>query len=113
MENKLTIHLVKTWREVMQLRTIWNTCISFMTRDQTKIGFFEQIIWWLRNRNQIEAFLIYDDPWLIAFGIIDGNEIMGGVTPSYRGKGIGKLIFSLMTKAVPKPAELEVLADNI
>jgi len=48
----------------------------------------------------------------VAFGVINNNEVTGGVLEEFRGQGIGKLLFKLLTDQVPKPATLEVLMGN-
>lgn len=105
---------VDTFAKALQLRKIRNECREFMTRDRGKIGVLRQWRYW-RSRKSYDkwsAHLIYREGVPIAFGVIDGNEITGGVSSKWRGLGIGRRMFSFLTTQVEKPGVLEVQDTN-
>lgn len=104
---------VETFWDANDMRHVRNECRKFMTGDQRRIGFFRQLLWWYKNKNKIKAWIVRTPSGAnIGFGLVRGHTVSGGVVKNFRSQGIGRTIFEALTNEVPKPAWLEVFADN-
>ena len=121
---------VETIRDSARMRIIRNECREFMTRDTSKIGIFRQAKWFiktyrpLKERGVMTAYLGWYNKRAVAYGIVryesDRPLISGGLLKQYRGKGLGRRLFSFLTekaseengKKKVRSVFLEVLATN-
>lgn len=88
------------------LRLIRNDCREFMTHNRDEITAAQQDEWWETDaRKAMDLRLYWTTGGLpVAYGLvreIDGKSwISGGVMGGWRGKGIGRRIFTAMTDEV-------------
>jgi ribosomal protein S18 acetylase RimI-like enzyme len=122
-----TYSLVKTDKEKIEdMRIIRNDCRLFMTNNQNEISKSEQEKWFNElDNNYLIPFVFYkyfgltaQEP--IGYAIIKNEKdsvwLTGGLISSYRGKGIGKLLFEMIVekaKKYNKKIMLDVLKTNI
>lgn len=110
-----TIRPAVTLSEYMAVRSIRNECRDYMTRNTAELTEVDQANYWLRTRKDSTIRLVlgyWDDDIPVAFGVINGHEITGGVRLDFRGAGMGRAIFGYLTDRVPLPGSLEVYTWN-
>ncbi len=103
------------------LRMLWvrNTCREFMTRNQSPIGVFGQLRWWLTHDPNLHPYLLWIADTVAGYGIVlegDGRGLLtGGLLPAFRGMGLGADLFTSLIESARErnllPA-LEVLEAN-
>lgn len=124
MSATLFIWPAETLEHAEAMRVVRNSCRTFMTRSTHEISVEEQVEWFRGlDRDQTAPYIgITADapnPMMIAYGLIrqiDGKSwLSGGLTPEWRGRGYGRLLFAELTRLVlkrRKTAWLEVRKDN-
>lgn len=123
----LDVHItkVKSAEHVELLRILRNECRHFMTRNNNMITQDEQKTWYDNlDHSKYKLFLvdcIYHGTIVITvgFGIlrIEDDKVLltGGIAENYRGRGLGKKLFSFLldnAKYFDKKIALEVLITN-
>lgn len=119
----LVFKRVTTPAEAENLRVVRNQCREFMTRSTDYIEPEQQQEWFKDAHKKYELYIAYFiEHGTIAvyagFGVIHKNEneflLTGGLTPEYRDKGLGKVLFKFLIDQCPKqvPIRLEVLKTN-
>ena len=114
---------VTTPQEAEMLRVIRNTCKDFMTRSNAHITEEQQKEWFLTAHEKYNLFLAYEIQHGacivdVGYGLVHKNAdeslLTGGLLPSYRGKGVGQLLFKFLLNSCDrsKPIRLEVLKSN-
>lgn len=107
--------------DAMALREIRNECRLSMTRHTKEIGELEQRTWWRdHDPERLQAFLFYNVDGLVGAGLLRKMEseadlrtwVTVMVKAKYRGKGIGKKIYMMLTCASLVPVWAEIRCDN-
>ena len=120
---------VTTPRDAEIARVIRNSCRQFMTGSQAEIGVLEQQQWFAANKDSVtlQLFLLWSgvknrEERLDAYGygVIRYRPgqwvVAGGLRPTCRGMGIGKVLFGELTSRIHvmgHPAYLDVFEDNL
>lgn len=123
MNVSLVFKRVTTVAEAEILRTIRNECREYMTRSNSYITPEQQQAWFLHAHKKYELYLAYAIEYGAVivdagFGVIHKNDteflLTGGLLPSYRDKGLGKVVFKFLIDQCHKslPIKLEVLKTN-
>lgn len=105
--------------DALRMRRVRNTCREFMTRNQSHIGIFGQLQWWLTRDPHLHPHLLWVSDTVVGYGIIleDGDLglLTGGLLPGFRGMGFGEDLFQMLIENAQErrllPA-LEVLEAN-
>lgn len=124
MEN-LTFYEVSSLKSAMLMRKMRNECRQFMTRDASKIGWLRQLNWFYTTyrpkqaKGEMAAYIflchwpkqdIFNQP--VGYGIIRDSKtkplISGGLLKKYRGKGLGKTLFKILTRIASQGERGEV-----
>jgi ribosomal protein S18 acetylase RimI-like enzyme len=114
---------VTTDVEAEMLRRIRNECRLFMTRSIDFITPEQQLEWFKTASEKYDLYLAYQITHgaiiiNVGYGLIHKNDdaslLTGGLLPSYRGLGIGQVLFKFLTDncSKSKPVRLEVLKTN-
>jgi len=105
----ISFRLIDSFWDVLRVRSIRNSCRQFMTRDTRKIGILRQLQWW-NDYKQAEGvdkwcYLMLEGKKSVGYGLVrrfkigvSPNEywLSGGLVPSVRGKGLGKILFQYL-----------------
>lgn len=114
---------VTTQAEAEILRTIRNECRTYMTRSTDHITEEQQQEWFKTAFRKYDLYIVYAVEYGVAivdagFGVVHKNEdeflLTGGLLPSYRDMGLGKVVFKFLVDQCHKslPIRLEVLKEN-
>lgn len=114
---------IKNVLDALVLKNIRNDCRFFMTSDISEIGILREINWYFKHylkenkKDSLYCYLFKVDGDDLGFAKIRKDEnkywITGGLKKSRRGRGEGKILFSLMLdKLSGKKVWLEVLETN-
>lgn len=114
---------IKNVFDALVLKNIRNECRFFMTSDTSEIGILREISWYFlhylkeNKKGNLYCYSLKKDGENLGFAKIrrDRNKywITGGLKKSRRGRGEGKILFSLiLDKLFGKEAWLEVLKTN-
>jgi len=114
---------VTTQAEAEILRTIRNECRTYMTRSTEHITVEQQQEWFKTAFRKYDLYIVYAVEHGVAivdagFGVVHKNEdeflLTGGLLPSYRDMGLGKVVFKFLVDQCHKslPIRLEVLKEN-
>lgn len=120
---QLVFKRVTTPSEAEILRTIRNECREFMTRSTEYITPEQQQEWFKTAHAKYELYIAYAIEHGVAivdagFGVVHKNKdeslLTGGLLPTYRDKGLGKVVFKYLLDQCTKllPIRLEVLKSN-
>lgn len=114
---------VTTPAEAEILRTIRNECRSYMTRSTDYITEEQQREWFKTAFRKYDLYIAYAIEFGACivdagFGVVHKNDdeflLTGGLLPSYRDMGLGKVVFKFLVDQCHKslPIRLEVLKEN-
>jgi ribosomal protein S18 acetylase RimI-like enzyme len=115
---------VLTHADAEVLRNIRNACRSFMTRSNEYITAEQQTEWFKTAHVKYDLYIVYaiENGVIIVdigFGVIHLESeqyfLTGGLTPDYRGKGLGLPLFQFLINNCKKqlPIRLEVKSGNL
>lgn len=113
-DSGLILRQATTLEDLEEVRKIRNSCRFFMTRDQAHITREQQRQW--TPPTNWRVFLLALDDESIGYGLIrhqeDGDWLSGGLYPGFRGKGMGRELFTGLIARCGRPM-LEVLEMNL
>lgn len=110
--------------DAMRMRAIRNSVREFMTRDTSHISLVRQIQWFRRaylpaaRDGAARGYLLWLGSKAVGYGLIRRDRVWwvsGGLLPSARGQGLGRLLFKFLTAAAQargRRAWLEVRENN-
>ena len=112
--TQIVFKRVTTPAEAENLRVVRNQCREYMTRSTEFITPEQQEEWFKTAFRKYDLYIAYAIEHGVCivdagFGVVHKNEneflLTGGLTPEYRDKGLGKIIFKFLIR-------LEVLKTN-
>jgi len=116
---RVTVRPAPGLRDALTMRPIRNSCRSFMTRDQSEIGWLRQVWWWATRDSDLAPYLLDEAGHAVGYGIIltAGRKgwLTGGLLPDARGRGLGKALFQGLCRHAKRAdlhPMLEVLKNN-
>lgn len=109
--------------EAFEVRSIRNECKSFMTNNNNDIGIIKQFVWYFwtylinERKHGTICYLFRTDKISCGYGLIRKSSgkywITGGLKESFRGRGLGKILFENLIKSTPSSSVwLEVKNSN-
>jgi ribosomal protein S18 acetylase RimI-like enzyme len=107
---------VRSDTELQAVRRIRNTCRAFMTRNTEEISEEQQRDWWAKRDPTIRLVLFGVGADEVGYGLLRTEHerpwLSGGLSPEWRGRGLGEQLFRALSCAAGMPCMLEVLESN-
>jgi len=120
--EQVELREARSLRDAQAMRAIRNACREYMTNNTSEISSFEQFKWWLQVRwnKDWKLYLLWHNGDPVGYGILRKKDckwwVTGGLVEHSRGIGLGRDLFTLLTKtAMESPSAsvyLEVRLTN-
>jgi ribosomal protein S18 acetylase RimI-like enzyme len=126
MADRFQIVPVNSLSKAMKMRNIRNQVRFFMTHNTEEIGVLQQAAWYasVYKTGEDKAYLVMSGPdhkYPVGYGLVSNRNgewtVTGALLEDYRGKGIGRNLFTFLTQTAllhsGADVYLDVRVDNL